>query len=307
MQKSVECTIIVRRAPRERFEMRAFHLWKFCTKKFKGNLRKNFTTKARRRATRRMEVQAPKIVRAVRLNTGGDPLLKFERAVRNLGQEWTNLEALFIHIPKCGGTSVNSLFQAHGGAVIYSLDSFTERLHLLPRNGPRLLTLDHLQTDILVSSGLISARTLEAVKSFSIVRNPYTRAVSSFRQHVKMGVIKPSMSFSSYMDFVERQQWDTDRWNVFGLSHANPVRHWLKPKLWRGPNTVLKLEQPQEIEEFLSGVTNADIKLAHLNENRRTPTPPLDAAARYSIERVYRDDFSISDYPMSIAARLGPK
>jgi hypothetical protein len=257
---------------------------------------RQWVRRAGRRAPRQLEVGFPKIARTVENGFGNDPIRVLERTIIECEASWTGLETLFVHVPKCGGTSVNAVLADFDATVVYSIRSLITAVRSLPRTGPKILTLDHLATDVLVRSGLVPAKTLAKVNGFSVVRNPYSRAVSAFRHHQRTGLVKDSVKLGEYLKQVEKGQWETDRWNVFGLSHSMPASYFLRPNLWRGPSSILNIEHPSEIEAFLTRTLGGPVKLPKKNVNQRVPNVQLDKSSIRSVNRIYGKDFLIGGY-----------
>lgn len=87
-------------------------------------------------------------------------------------------KAIFVHIPKTGGQSVEQMFLEDLGLT------WEERAPLLlrpnddPSIGPDRLA--HLYADEYVSKGHISQKDFDSYFKFAVVRNPYDRIVSEY-------------------------------------------------------------------------------------------------------------------------------
>lgn len=86
---------------------------------------------------------------------------------------------VFVHIPKCGGQSVEHLFVQENG-----LTWDTRSALLLHKNndaqvGPPRLA--HLTWQDYIDFGHLSAETMREYTTFSVVRNPYKRVESLYR------------------------------------------------------------------------------------------------------------------------------
>lgn len=88
-------------------------------------------------------------------------------------------KCIFIHIPKCGGQSVEHLFLQENGL------NWDTRAPLLlcpnedPRRGPPRLA--HLTWQEYINCGHVSAELMREYTTFSVVRNPYKRVESLYR------------------------------------------------------------------------------------------------------------------------------
>jgi len=87
---------------------------------------------------------------------------------------------VFVHIPKCAGTSVRSLLQMYD-----STNGFFS-LRVEPHQYFEMLDYQHIPLFILKKYFPIEYKKIEEYWSFSIVRDPYQRFQSSFSQRTKM-------------------------------------------------------------------------------------------------------------------------
>lgn len=147
-----------------------------------------------------------------------------------------NHKCIFVHIPKCGGQSVEHIFLNDLGL------SWTHRSPLLmrpnddPQVGPPRLA--HLTYKQYISSCYISKSLWEQYLSFSIVRNPYSRVESFYKYLGYKGVV----SFESF------------------------VCRWL-PKIFKGEMSWFLMPQYDYISDEEGGIAvNATIKLEELNK-----------------------------------------
>jgi hypothetical protein len=90
---------------------------------------------------------------------------------------------IFVHIPKTGGQSIETVF-----LHVHGLTRDTRSALLLmpnpdPSKGPRRLA--HLYAREFTSLGYVSRKEFKSFFKFAVVRNPWARAVSSYKFRVK--------------------------------------------------------------------------------------------------------------------------
>lgn len=175
----------------------------------------------------------------------------------------------FIHIPKCGGTSIELFFfKQHG----YDLDPNNNNIYgqLGPKNGPQFhygnKTPERLptgETQHLTAKLLKKWDNPEFVNSdykFAFVRNPYDRFVSEINWRKKvMG--NRLFDENRYLSLLEKHLGD----DIFN-PHNMAMHHFV----YNGNNLlvddVFKLEEIDKAEKKLSEVFNIDVKFGHYNK-----------------------------------------
>jgi hypothetical protein len=87
--------------------------------------------------------------------------------------------ALFVHIPKCGGQSLESFFLRALGLTWEQRDQLLLRRNHDPSKGPPRLA--HMTAAEYVSLGYVGAAEFQRYYKFAFVRNPWARLVSEYR------------------------------------------------------------------------------------------------------------------------------
>lgn len=168
-------------------------------------------------------------------------------------------KCVFVHIPKCAGQSVEHLFLEAEGLTWENRHRLLLRYNDDPAAGPPRLA--HLTASDYVTKGYLTAEEFDAFTSFTVVRNPYSRAVSFYKY----------LGYSSKMDFerfatrvLPGRLWKKKYWFVrpqidyiVGLDGEHVVEH------------LLRLESLdvdfERISETLGLPTN---RLPHVNQSK---------------------------------------
>lgn len=102
---------------------------------------------------------------------------------------------IFLHIPKCAGTSVEDFFTLRRRDCLYGIK----------KQGSQFLTLHHLTGPQLINLGLLKASTARDYFKFTIIRDPFERMTSDFvwhQQYDRHGEFT-GLSFASYLKRAE--------------------------------------------------------------------------------------------------------
>jgi hypothetical protein len=125
---------------------------------------------------------------------------------RNWGDE---VEVIFLHIPKTGGSSLGQALKIRYGDGYIVINSVVEVLEHLEsgRSAPRAIRLNHLPPLALVQSGILDASLLEDSKLVSIIRDPRARFLSAFYYASERGWLPPKTSQLDVLAALNKPRW----------------------------------------------------------------------------------------------------
>lgn len=126
---------------------------------------------------------------------------------------------------------------------------------------------------------------------FTIVRNPYTRAMSAFFYLQKIGKIPASMNLETFIvSILAKEGTEFD-------PHFMPQERFPKPILQMGFDAVIRIEELQQRWSDVAGAIHAPNKLPQENTTRQSKKPSdLSTEANSVIEELYRNDFEQLGY-----------
>lgn len=208
--------------------------------------------------------------------------------------------SLFIWVPKTAGSSIFHWIARQQRMVLIKDGADLWNPNQVFKDA-KVVSFSSMNIDSLIEEGLISRETLEARKSFSFVRNPYSRIASLFRYVVKMRAIPKKTPFSFFLRMVARQKATPGAYNWAGLSMASPMASWIRQEQWAGPSRVFKIEDGPEC--FLR--LGKWLELSGVPE-RKNATSPQEIPVEISdgdkniIDEIYHEDFLEFDYSRDV-------
>ncbi|NBB78367.1 MAG: sulfotransferase family 2 domain-containing protein [Verrucomicrobia bacterium] len=133
-------------------------------------------------------------------------------------------DAVFLWIPRTGGTSFFKALEKYGCLKLRRLD----QIHYhFPQTG--LVTFSHCHYPTLLRDGFVSPGFNQRAFKFAVARNPYDRIVSLYHYFVKLGDIHPKTSFRLFCQLLKEDAIDKlGLFNVNGMSQCQPQVNWLK-------------------------------------------------------------------------------
>jgi hypothetical protein len=123
-------------------------------------------------------------------------------------------KCIFIHVPKAAGTSIEQVFLTDLGLPLEDRGQLLLGPNPDPRRGPRRLS--HLTARELRSFGYISPGLFDSYFKFAFVRDPWDRAVSTYK-YLRIGgefkrfvcdILPNSLMNSDYYGYFVRPQYD---------------------------------------------------------------------------------------------------
>lgn len=132
------------------------------------------------------------------------------------------MEAVFIHVPRSGGTSLVKVLEDNM-TVLKSVRSLKE-FALGSEPSKAVLSLDHINPDLLLKAGLISPSHFKRISFFGVKRDLENRIVSAFKFYK---VRFPNLSAKRFIALLMRNNYSNSFRNVFGLSLAEELQVFL--------------------------------------------------------------------------------
>lgn len=217
-----------------------------------------------RHFSRRSELVFPRFFSTAGQLPQAVSLLALRLFVKVLGLKWEETELVFVHVPKSGGSTINHALRPFGSFEVRGIFSLFRGVVKYPK-GPRIVSIVHLNPDILILAGVVTPNQMDAIESFATVRNTVERLNSAYKHHLKRGIIPSRTTREEYLALICAKSWSPGLRKTVGLSHASPSPYWLAPKRWNGPQHLFNLSDTQKIEDFLGSRLGSAVTLGHKN------------------------------------------
>lgn len=220
-------------------------------------------------------------------------------------------KTIFIHIPKCAGSTIECLLNTDTIEEYFSLNSTLHTGLCIDRNiftneeeykhcvhkRPQHFTYKELHT-------VLSREICNTYKKFTVVRHPFTRIVSGF--HFAMGLQKNGEiwnKINSFKDYVDCLDYSTFvRVSTF-FGHFETQTFYLNNSNSNIASdvTIFKYENLNECLDYLKPITNFTVvphlRKSHINKTWQDyKTPELEE----KIYNFYKEDFLNFNYKCDI-------
>lgn len=208
-------------------------------------------------------------------------------------------EVVFVWVPKTAGSALArwlrklaDLREVHNVSRLSTLDSEWVDTR-------RAVTFGHQDIDALVRVGALSSSGLNEAFSFSVVRNPFSRAISLWHHLKKIGRYHRAGTFDEFVAYVAARAPRPGLYNQFGLSMASPMSCWIRQQRWQGPQNIYRFEDLHtgvaEIAHRLS--IREDFRPRNVGPSQRKPLS-VSAKTLRLLQDFYREDFSRFGYDL---------
>jgi hypothetical protein len=207
------------------------------------------------------------------------------------------LNLLFVHIPKTGGTSIEDYFSS-----TFGIELNTDSMYSGP-NGFDGVSLQHQPYATILANVDHFNIHLQDIKILTIVRNPYTRIMSDlFYCHIVDSTSGPDDVYHAIKEYITAYMND----NLVYDSHAKPQYLFLIDEHDRIPQNITILRTESLIAGMQSiGYTDFNLQ-SNKNNDRRDYFDLLDQRSINLINEMYAKDFEYFGYEILGDWRLQP-
>jgi hypothetical protein len=165
---------------------------------------------------------------------------------------------IFFHIPRCGGTSLESFFRLQT----------VDQLFGVVRAGDRILTLHHMPPRDLLAARLIDNDTMRSYFKFTVIRDPFDRMASDYlwqRKHDRHG----EFAHLTFMDYLSKAERVVQERRYYAKRHYDHFRPMLDYCVSGGEVLVDKILLLDELDGELSMLEDrlGRVRLPHLNRH----------------------------------------
>lgn len=196
---------------------------------------------------------------------------------------------IFVHIPKCGGTSIeNALWPYEADRTEANLwMGFVRPMYNKYQTGG----LQHLTAQQICTE--VGPQLFETCRRFAIVRHPLARLVSQYRYMASRPDLRGFVGLPARFDF------STYLDAIFAKAHVQwtPQHVFLRDEEGRMlVKHIYKLETLSQNWPGFCADLGVKVPLLHDNKSAHAPQPRISAADRARVEEFYAEDYALLDY-----------
>ncbi|MEM7563755.1 MAG: sulfotransferase family 2 domain-containing protein [Pseudomonadota bacterium] len=193
-------------------------------------------------------------------------------------------KVIFIHIPRCGGTSIESHLGILGHNPLYGA-----MLH-----DRKVISLQHLTLKEVALYRLVTQITLQSFFKFTVIRDPVSRLFSDYHWQKNNDIHNQygDCSFGEFLDIAERVINKGNYHDKPHLDHFRPMADYCRPHGDISLDRIVTLEKLTEQKEQLKPEVNLD----NVEQKNRTTYPPNARPEQCDAERVreiYHEDVEL--------------
>ena len=220
------------------------------------------------------------------------------------------LKVVFVHIPKCGGTSVENILFEHAertpehfwmGALNTPRNRYLDAVSRIVRRAPPTVIVNRYQTGGLQHLTALQMRhamgreTFESYYRFAVVRHPLRRSLSQYRYMRKRPDLMGWIGMTAQDSFRVYLEKTYQRAHVQWHPQIGFVNDYLGNRL---VHDVIKLE---DIDTQMAGVFERiglpPREIPHLNKSAPSGSKhQFSTAEREIVWELYKEDFEVFGY-----------
>lgn len=204
---------------------------------------------------------------------------------------YPELNILFIHIPKTGGSVIEKNIKKMTKETLFSLYP-SNKILKHPYNN---VSLQHqYYTTLYTYRNLLNIDFDDTIKIFSVVRNPYNRIISDLFWY---DLIKPNFTSEQIFHVIQNNYLTRNNLD----NHNKPQYKFVTDNNCNLiPNIkIIKCEELNAKNDEINKYLNIDINIVQSNVNKDY-SKYLNSKSIMLINNYYKQDFELFDYPMKI-------